>query len=77
VAPKQKSVADMIPGEVAVISGFIDEEISPKLLEMGFLPGSSVIFNFAAPLGDPVCVTISGFDLSLRIAEASTISILE
>jgi ferrous iron transport protein A len=67
----------MIPGEVAVISGFIDDEISPKLLEMGFLPGGSVIFNFAAPLGDPICVTISGLDLSLRRAEASTISILE
>ena len=67
----------MIPGEIAVISGFMDDEISPKLLEMGFLPGSSVTFNFAAPFGDPVCVTILGLDLSLRIAEASTISILK
>ncbi len=67
----------MAPGEVAVISGFMDEEISPKLLEMGFLPGSSVTFNFAAPLGDPICVSVSGFDLSLRMSEASTISILK
>lgn len=66
----------MLPGEVAVISGFMDDDISRKLLEMGFLPGSSVTFNFAAPLGDPICVTISNLDLSLRIAEASTISIL-
>jgi ferrous iron transport protein A len=67
----------MVPGEVAVISGFKSEEFSTKLLEMGFLPGSSVTFNFTAPLGDPICVTVSGFDLSLRIAEASTISILK
>lgn len=67
----------MVPGEVAVISGFMDEELSTKLLEMGFLPGSSVTFNFSAPLGDPICVSVSGFDLSLRIAEASTISILK
>jgi ferrous iron transport protein A len=66
----------MVPGETAVISGFSDEEISVKLLEMGFLPGTVVRFNFAAPLGDPVCVSVSGFDLSLRISEASTISIL-
>lgn len=71
-----KSVADMIPGETAVISGFTDEEISIKLLEMGFLPGTAVRFNFTAPLGDPVCVSVSGFDLSLRISEASTITIL-
>jgi ferrous iron transport protein A len=66
----------MVPGETAVISGFSDDEISVKLLEMGFLPGTVVRFNFTAPLGDPVCVSVSGLDLSLRISEASTISIL-
>ena len=72
---RQKSVADMKPGEVGVIAGFTDQMLSVKLLEMGFLPGSSVRFNFSAPLGDPVCVTIAGFDLSLRVDEATTISI--
>ncbi len=67
----------MEPGEVAVISGFIDSEFATKLLEMGFLPGSSVTFNFAAPFGDPICVSVAGLDLSLRIAEASTITILK
>lgn len=69
-------MADMIPGEVAVIAGFTDQELSIKLLEMGFLPGSSIRYNFTAPLGDPICVSVAGFDLSLRIEEASTISIL-
>jgi ferrous iron transport protein A len=71
-----KSVADMVPGETAVISGFTDDEISIKLLEMGLLPGTAVRFNFTAPLGDPVCVSVSGLDLSLRVSEASTITIL-
>jgi ferrous iron transport protein A len=71
-----KTVAEMKPGEVGVISGFTDEEISIKLLEMGFLPGTAVRFNFSAPLGDPVCVSVLGFDLSLRLNEASTITIL-
>jgi ferrous iron transport protein A len=65
----------MIPGETAVISGFTDDEISVKLLEMGFLPGTAVRFNFTAPFGDPVCVSVSGYDLSLRVDEASTIFI--
>ena len=72
-----KTVATMKPGETAVISGFSDEQLSVKLLEMGFLPGTVVRFNFSAPLGDPVCVHISGFDLCLRLDEASTISILD
>lgn len=70
-------MADMGPGEVAVISGFTDDEFSAKLLEMGFLPGGSVTYNFSAPLGDPICVSVAGFDLSIRIAEAATIKILK
>lgn len=73
---RPKSVADMIPGETGIISGFSDDLLSSKLLEMGFLPGTAVRFNFKAPFGDPICVSIGGFDLSLRIDEASMISIL-
>jgi ferrous iron transport protein A len=67
----------MKPGETAIISGFTDEQLSVKLLEMGFLPGTAVRFNFSAPFGDPICVNISGFDLSLRLDEARTIGILD
>jgi ferrous iron transport protein A len=73
----EKTVADMIPGETAIIAGFSDQELSVKLLEMGFLPGSAVRFNFTAPLGDPVCVSVSGYDLSLRKKEAASISIVD
>jgi ferrous iron transport protein A len=73
---KVKSVADMVNGETAIISGFTDEQLAVKLLEMGFLPGTAVRFNFTAPLGDPVCVSVLGYDLSLRLEEATTISIL-
>ena len=71
-----KTIADMARGETAVISSFLDERLSVKLLEMGFLPGTVVRFNFKAPFGDPVCVSISGYDLALRLDEASVISIL-
>ena len=66
----------MEPTESAVISGFSDDLLANKLLEMGFLPGTAIRFNFKAPLGDPVCVTVSGFDLSLRMEEARAIIIL-
>ena len=67
----------MVPGETAIIAGFTDEFLSVKLLEMGFLPGTAVRLNFIAPLGDPVCVSVSGYDLSLRKSEACAISILD
>ena len=71
-----KTVADMIPSESAVISGFNDSWIENKLLEMGLLPGTAIRLNFKAPLGDPICVTVSGLDLSLRVSEAKAIYIL-
>ena len=71
-----KTVADMEPAESAVISGFNDALIENKLLEMGLLPGTAIRFNFSAPLGDPVCITVSGLDLSLRLTEAAAINIL-
>ncbi len=71
-----KNVAQMQPGEVAIVSGFSDEYLSVKLMEMGCLPGSAVRFNFTAPFGDPVCISVSGYELSLRLEEAATISIL-
>jgi ferrous iron transport protein A len=66
----------MMPGEVGIISGFSDEHLSVKLMEMGCLPGAAVRFNFKAPLGDPICISVAGYELSLRIEEASTISIV-
>jgi ferrous iron transport protein A len=76
VAGKEKNVAQMKPGEVAIVSGFTDEHLSVKLMEMGCLPGAAIRFNFTAPFGDPVCISVSGYELSLRLEEAATISIL-
>ena len=71
-----KNVAQMQPGEVGIVSGFSDDYLSVKLMEMGCLPGAAVRFNFTAPFGDPVCISVSGYELSLRLEEAATISVL-
>ena len=76
MANSRKSVAQMKPGEVGIVAGFTDDELSVKLMEMGCLPGVPVRFNFKAPFGDPVCISVSGYELSLRLEEASTISIV-
>lgn len=75
ILKNEKSLADLKPGEKGVIKGFSDAELSLKLLEMGCLPGSEVKFSYAAPFGDPICIMVSGYQLSLRLQEASTISL--
>jgi len=71
-----KNVAQMKPGEVGIVAGFTDDHLSVKLMEMGCLPGAAIKFNFKAPLGDPICISVAGYELSLRLEEAATISIL-
>ncbi len=68
-------LADLKTGEKGIIHSFTDEEMSLKLMEMGCLPGDEVLMNFKAPFGDPVCIRVSGYNLSLRLSEASTINL--
>jgi len=70
-----KTVADLRVGESGVIKGFQNSTITLKLLEMGFLPGSLVRLNFKAPLGDPISVRVSGYNVSIRLDEAAMITI--
>jgi len=70
-----KTVADLKVGESGVIQGFVTGTLTLKLLEMGFLPGSRVKLNFKAPLGDPISVRVSGYNVSIRLDEAAMISI--
>jgi ferrous iron transport protein A len=70
-----RSIAHLKPGERGIVHKFTNEYISLKLLEMGVLPGTEVEMKFAAPLGDPICIRVSGYDLSLRMEEAATITL--
>lgn len=63
-------------GEQGIIKEFTDLEMSVKLMEMGCLPGELVRVERVAPLGDPIAVSVSGYQLSLRKKEASTIVLI-
>jgi ferrous iron transport protein A len=63
-------------GAQGIIKEFTDLELSVKLMEMGCLPGEKIKVERIAPLGDPIAVTVSGYQLSLRIKEASTIELI-
>ena len=66
-------LAQLKAGESATILSFTDLEMSLKFLEMGCIPGEIVTLVRIAPLGDPIAVTVSGYLLSMRKAEAETI----
>lgn len=70
-----RSAADLEMNEQAVIRSFSDQLMSLKLLEMGCLPGASIRLISKAPLGDPICLNVSGYSLAMRKSEAATILI--
>ena len=60
-------------GETGIVKEFTDLEMSVKLMEMGCLPGEAIKIERVAPLGDPIAINVSGYQLSLRKREAHTI----
>ena len=67
------TLSELIPGQMGIVKEFTDLEMSVKLMEMGCLPGEAITVSRVAPLGDPMAVNVSGYQLSLRKFEASTI----
>jgi ferrous iron transport protein A len=67
------TLSELKQGTVGIVKGFTDLEMSVKLMEMGCLPGEEITIARVAPLGDPIAVNVSGYQLSLRKYEASTV----
>lgn len=57
----------------AIIRSFGETELYVKLLEMGVIPEEEIAVELSAPLGDPIAVSVAGYQLSLRKEEASNI----
>ena len=51
----------------------MNNDLFLKLMEMGCVPGETVKIEQVAPLGDPISISVAGYNLSLRISEASAI----
>lgn len=62
-------------GERAVITDVSSDLIPLKLLEMGCLPGNSVMLVQVAPFADPMYLNINGSHLAIRKETASHIII--
>ena len=60
-------------GETGVIHSFENDEIFLKLMEMGCIPGEVITVEQIAPLGDPISISVAGYQLSLRKDEAESI----
>mgnify|MGYP000418264132 CR=1 FL=1 len=49
--------------------------VKRRIMDMGITKGVSVFVRKVAPLGDPIEVTVRGYELSLRKADAEMIEV--
>ncbi len=71
-----KTLKDVAIGESAVVRKL--NSVGPtrrRLLDMGLTKGVKVTVRKLAPLGDPIEITLRGYELSLRKSEAELIEV--
>lgn len=52
-------------------------KIKNRIREMGITRGTTIHFHKVAPLGDPLQITVRGYELSLRKEDAKMIEVAE
>ena len=69
-----KTLRNIAVGETAKVKRLHGEgALKRRIMEMGITKGSQVNVRKVAPLGDPVEITIRGYELSLRKDDADCI----
>ena len=70
------TLKDLKQGQSAVIDAVGGEgSLRQHFLDMGVIPGAEVTFVKLAPLGDPMQLQIHGYELTLRLDDASKIEV--
>lgn len=70
----EKKLSEFVLGESGVIKSVGgDGMIRRRLFDMGVTPGAEVVLRKRAPLGDPMEVTVRGYELTLRKSEAGNV----
>ena len=73
-----KTLRDVHPGESVTIVKYHDSgdtNLKRHLLGMGFVKGAEIKVKKVATLGDPIELSIKGYDICLRKDEAENIEV--
>jgi len=60
-------------GKIIKVTG--EGKIRRRLFDMGVTPGAELTMRKKAPLGDPIEITLSGYELTLRKVEAACVEV--
>lgn len=72
------SLRDVRVGESCTVSKLSGTgAIKRRIMDMGIIKGTHVLVHKVAPLGDPIEVTVRGYELSLRKDEAQCVEVTD
>lgn len=73
-----KTLRDVKVGEDAVVLRLTGEgPLKRRIMDMGLTKGTPVHVRKVAPLGDPIEITVRGYELSIRKNEAQNVLVEE
>ena len=69
---RRKTLEDLAPGQSGTILSIANKSgtVKRRLVDMGLTQGTEVKVTKIAPLGDPIEVTLRGYELTLRKGDA-------
>lgn len=71
-----KSLKDISCGQTVKVKKLTGEgPVRRRIMDMGITKGVEVFIRKVAPLGDPVEVTVRGYELSIRKDDAAMIEV--
>ena len=72
-----RTLQDLVPGQSGMILSVGNQSgaVKRRLVDMGLTPGTTVKVTKVAPLGDPVEITVRGYELALRKADAACVDV--
>ena len=71
-----KTLREVKVGETAAVIKLHGEgAVKRRIMDMGLTKGVPVYVRKVAPLGDPIEVTVRGYELSIRLADAEMIEV--
>ena len=69
-----KTLEDIKPGQEATVVKLQGQgTLRRHIMDLGITKGVSIFVRRVAPLGDPIEITVRGYELSLRKEEAQNI----
>ena len=61
--------------QVKIVKVHGDGSVRRRIMDMGITKGCDVFIRKVAPLGDPIEITVRGYEMSIRKADAQMIEV--